>query len=160
MSAGVKTFLSAFNNVLKQFLSDMIRTFPEVKDLKTIQTLVEMLQRINPRLALDNFLSVGGRYHVKILNKQASFFEDLENWKNDPYFQSEFMENQSDNAIFQRLCLFKDIWVGLKETTKEKIWKYFRQLLVFGAKANNNPQLDEMCQNIMKVAKETDVRHQ
>ncbi len=150
--------LSAFNNVLKEFLSDMIRTFPDLKDLRTIQTLCEMLQRINPRMALDNFLSVGGRYHVKILHKQSSFFEDLNNWKNDPYFQEEFMSGQQE--VFQKLVVFKDIWVGLSETNQQRIWKYFRQLLLFGAMANNNPELMPLCRDIILVGKETDERNQ
>jgi len=149
--------LSAFNNVLKEFLSDMIRTFPDLQDLKTIQTLCEMLQRINPRMALDNFLSVGGRYHVKILHKQSSFFEDLNNWKNDPYFESEFLSGQSE--VFQKLVVFKDIWVGLSETNKKRIWKYFRQLLLFGAMANKNAELADLCKDIIKVGKETNERN-
>ena len=97
------SLLSGFNNLLDQFLEELVFTFPELKDLRTIQTLVGLLRRMNARLVLDNFLSVAGRYREKILAKDATFFENLSNWKEDPYFQTEYAQNSEE--IFQRLVV-------------------------------------------------------
>jgi hypothetical protein len=144
------SLLSAFNNILDQFLQDLVLTFPELKDLRTIQTLVAMLRRVNPRMALDNFLSVAGRYHQKILARDSTFFENLDNWKTDPYFQSEFASGQTE--VFQRLVVFKDVWVDLTESNRETIWTYFRQLLIIGSKANKNPELVDISKKILDAA--------
>jgi hypothetical protein len=143
--------LSGFNNLLDQFLEELVFTFPELKDLRTIQTLVGLLRRMNARLVLDNFLSVAGRYREKILTKDSSFFENLSNWKEDPYFQTEYAQNSEE--IFQRLVVFKDVWVDLTESNKSTIWTYFRQLLIIGARANNNPGLAQMAQDVLACAK-------
>lgn len=139
--------LSAFMNLLTQFLDELVTTFPELSDLRTIQTLVSMLKPINPRFVLENFIEVAGRYHEKIFYEQSSFFEDLENWKKDPYFQSEFAEMED---VFQKLVVFKVIWTDLSDSNKENIWTYLQQLLVISAKASkNNPDL---CKKIIDCA--------
>lgn len=140
--------LSGFNNLLDQFLDELVQSFPELTDLKTIQTLAGLIRRVNARLVLDNFLSVGGRYHEKVFNKDSTFFENLSNWESDPYFKSEFgKEDQTD--IFGRLVVFKNVWVDLTDNNKETIWAYLQQLLIIGAKANNNPLLAELCETIL-----------
>lgn len=149
-STNKMSLLSAFNNLLDQFLEDLVLTFPELTDLRTIRTLVGMLRGMNARMALDNFISVAGRYHEKILARDETFFQNLDNWKTDPYFQSEFASEQTE--VFQRLVVFKDVWVDLSETNKDTIWTYFRQLLVLGARANNNPQLTNMTSQIIARA--------
>ena len=149
------SLLSAFNNLLDQFLDELVMTFPELRDLNTIRTVVGMIRRINPRMVLDNFISVAGRYHVKVLAKDSSFFENLENWKSDPYYQQEF----ASEDIFQKLVVFKDVWVDLTEGNKATIWTYFRQLLVIGARANKNTFLAELSDDIITLARQTEAEH-
>ncbi len=147
------SLLSAFNNLLDQFLAELVMTFPELKDLRTIQTVVKMLRSMNSRIVLDNFINVAGRYHEKILDKESSFFEDLSNWESDPYFQAEFASEQSD--VFQKLAAFKDVWVDLTENNRVTIWTYFRQLLVIGSRANTNAQLADTAARILRKAQQT-----
>jgi len=141
------SLLSAFNNLLEQFIQDMILSFPDLKELKTINTLVTSLRRINPRMVLFKFLRVAGKHHEKIFDEKASFFEDLDNWKKDPDFKEEASGNEDD--LFQKLVVFKSIWGDLSQTNKNSIWIYFKQLLIIGAKANNNPMLQQMCDAII-----------
>lgn len=143
--------LSAFNNLLTQFLEELIQTFPELTDLRTIHTLVGLMKSINPRMVLENFLEVAGRYHEKIFHEEASFFEDLENWKRDPYFQNEFAPTDSEqDDMFQRLVVFRHVWSDLTPSNKEHIWTYLKQLLVIGAKASKNHP--ELCHQIIECA--------
>lgn len=139
--------LNAFTNLLIQFLEELVQTFPELTDLRTILTLVQMMKSVNPRMILENFLEVAGRYHEKIFLEESSFFEDLENWKRDPYFQTEFAD-QDD--MFQRLVVFRHVWNDLSPSNREHIWTYLKQLLIIGAKASkNNPDL---CRKIIDCA--------
>lgn len=147
------SLISAFNNLLDQFLAELVMTFPELTDLRTIQTLVGMIRTMNARLVLDNFLSVAGRYHEKILLQDSTFFENLDNWQSDPYFQTEFASGQSQ--VFQKLVVFKDVWVDLTENNKKTIWTYFRQLLVIGARANKNLELTNISSQIIQMANNT-----
>lgn len=144
------SLLSAFNNLLDQFISEMVLTFPDLNDLRTIQTLVALMRRANPRMILVNFLDVAGRYYEKILLEDAAFFEDLSNWTKDPRFAVE--ADGEDEQMFQKLVVFKTVWSDLSETNKAKIWAYFQQLLVIGAKANSNELLKPRCGEILTMA--------
>lgn len=142
--------LAVFTNLLTQFLEELVQTFPELTDLRTILTLVGLMRSVNPRMILENFLEVAGRYHEKIINEEESFFQDLENWKQDEYFQKEFAEQGQDD-MFQRLVVFHTVWGELTPSNKEHIWTYLKQLLIVGAKASkSNP---ELCKKIIDCAK-------
>ena len=144
------SLLSAFNNLLEQFITEMIMTFPDLGDLRTIQTLVGLMRRTNPRMVLENFLDVAGRYYEKILIEDSDFFEDLDNWTKDPRFAEEAEGEEED--LFQKLAVFKSVWYDLSENNKETIWTYFKQLLIIGAKANKNELRKSRCQDILAMA--------
>lgn len=144
------SLLSAFNNLLEQFIQEMVMTFPDLNDLRTIQTLVGLMKRANPRMILKNFLDVAGCYYVKILAEDAAFFEDLDNWTKDPRFSTE--AEGEEEEMFQKLVVFKCVWGDLSETNKSTIWTYFKQLLIIGAKANNNELMKPRCKDILEMA--------
>lgn len=146
------SLLTAFNNLLEQFLDELVQTFPELTDLRTIKTIATMMRSYNPRMILENFLSVAGRYHVKIFDEESTFFEDLENWKEDPYFRTEYAATKDDEAdMFARLVVFRHVWADLTPANKEHIWTYLKQLLVIGAKASKTHP--ELCKQILDTAK-------
>lgn len=146
------TLLSGFNNLLEQFLEELVQTFPELTDLKTVQMLVSIMRKANPRMILENFLAVTGKYHEKIFAEESSFFEDLENWKQDPTFQAEFASTEDEqNEMFQRLVVFKDVWVDLTPQNKEHIWTYMQQLIVMGAQASKSIH-PNLCNQIIQTA--------
>ena len=142
--------LSAFNNLLQQFIQEMIIEFPYLGELRTIETLVSMMRRVNPRMILVNFLDVAGCYYEKILTEDIGFFEDLNNWKSDPRFAIE--ANGKEEQMFQKLVVFKTVWEDVSEANKKTIWTYFKQLVVIGAKANTNDLMKERCQDILNLA--------
>ncbi len=145
------SLLTGFNNLLAQFLDELVKTFPELTDLKTIQTIATLMRSYNPRMILENFLSVAGRYHEKIFDEDSTFFENLENWKEDPYFKTEYGATHDDEAdMFARLVVFRHVWADLTPANKEHIWTYLKQLLVIGAKASKTHT--ELCAKIIAVA--------
>ena len=145
------SLLTAFHNVLQQFLDDLIYIFPELSDLKTMQTLVQLMRSANPRMVQYNFLEVAGRYHENIFKCEEAFFYNLDNWKDDPYFDKH-KEQTGDDMLFQRLVVFKDEWKSLTSTNKNKIWTYLQQLLVLSAKANTHDQLQPISNAVLECA--------
>ena len=52
--------LSAFNNQFKEFMDDILRIFPDDKDLMTTKNMMSTLQKGNPRLLIQiwkNFIT-------------------------------------------------------------------------------------------------------
>jgi len=52
--------LSAFNNQFKEFMDDILRIFPDDKDLMTTKNMMSTLQKGNPRLLIQiwkNFIA-------------------------------------------------------------------------------------------------------
>ena len=45
--------LSAFNNQFKEFMNDILRIFPDDKDLMTTKNMLSTLQKGNPRLLIQ-----------------------------------------------------------------------------------------------------------
>lgn len=125
-------------------------TFPDLGDLRTIQTTVGLMRRINPRMILINFLDVAGRYYEKILTEDSAFFEDLDNWTKDPRFAVQ--ADGEEDAMFQKLMVFKDVWSDLSENNKTTIWTYFKQLVIIGARANTNELMQPRCKEILDMA--------
>ena len=49
--------VSAFNDMMTQFLVELQRTFPQEKGIKTCITQFEMLRKANPRKCVDAFMA-------------------------------------------------------------------------------------------------------
>ena len=149
------SLLTAFNNLLEQFLDELVRTFPELTDLATMQTLVGLLRKMNPRKVQENFFAVAGRYHKRIFARDEKFFIDLENWKDDPELQTRMQEEQlNQEELFGKFAVFAGVWGDLSDNNKDHIWTYMTQLLVLGAKSNKSPSLQPLSEMVIQSAKE------
>ncbi len=128
--------LSGFNRVLEQFLTELVQTFPDLTDLRTIKTGVELLKKANPRAVLDQFMLYISPYYIQIYNKKESFFQDMKNIMDHPEMQKKGEETQTH--YFQKIALLNDVWGDLTDHNKEIIWKYFHSLLKLGSIASKN----------------------
>jgi len=50
--------VTAFNDMLSQFLVELHKTFPEEKGIKKMTASFEMIKQTNPRLIVDGFMKV------------------------------------------------------------------------------------------------------
>jgi len=130
--------LGGFNHVLKEFLSDLVDTFPELGDLKVIKTGVDLLQSVNPRAVLDQFMTYAAPYYEGIFNKNEDFFCNLDNLMKHPEMEAKINDEQS--IYFDKMVAFKNVWTTLKIHNKNSIWKYFQSLLKLGAMASTHPE--------------------
>ena len=107
--------VTAFNDMLSQFLVELHKTFPEEKGIKKMTTSFEMLKQTNPRLIVDGFMKGVTPYADKISSKDESFLlEEIEK-----------IELLKDLNI-------KTYWNRMSDNTKAATWQYLQTLYMLG----------------------------
>lgn len=108
--------VSAFNDMMTQFLVELHKTFPQEKGIKKFMTQFELLKEANPRMVVDTFMSGITPYADKISQKDESFMlKDLET--------IDYLADLN----------FKDNWnTTLSSATKNAIWQYLQTLYMLG----------------------------
>ena len=107
--------VTAFNDMLSQFLVELHKTFPEEKGIKKMTTSFEMLKQTNPRLIVDGFMKGVTPYADKISAKDESFLlEEIEK-----------IELLKDLNI-------KSYWNRMSDNTKAATWQYLQTLYMLG----------------------------
>jgi len=107
--------VTAFNDMLSQFLVELHKTFPEEKGIKKMTTSFEMLKQTNPRIIVDGFMKGVTPYADKISSKDESFLlEEIEK-----------IELLKDLNI-------KSYWNRMSDNTKAATWQYLQTLYMLG----------------------------
>ena len=107
--------VTAFNDMLSQFLVELHKTFPDETGIKKMTTSFEMLKKTNPRLIVDGFMKGVTPYADKISAKDESFLlEEIE-----------------------KIDLLKDLniknyWDHMSVNTKAATWQYLQTLYMLG----------------------------
>ncbi len=128
--------ISAFNDMLEQFINELIETFPDEKSFKKYQLTVQMARKANPRSILTTFMESVSPYAQKLMEKNEEFI--LVDAKN--------MEVISDLNIAA-------VWTpDLSENTKTAVWQYLQTLYLLGTTISFLPQ--ETLSMIESVAKQ------
>lgn len=107
--------VSAFNETMDQFLTELNLTFPENKSVIKFQAAFELMKQTAPSKILDNFMTSVKPYTNKITSKDESFI--LEDSKN--------IEALSGIDL-------ADMWSQASDTTKGAIWQYLHTLVFIG----------------------------
>jgi len=106
--------VTAFNDMMEQFLDELVLTFPEEKSFIKFQASFSILRRTRPRSALENYMESIGPVATHVMQKDETFFK----------------EHSETIPILKELNLNK-IWTDdLSPTTKEAIWKYLQTLYI------------------------------
>ena len=114
--------VSAFNDMLSQFLVELHKTFPEEKGIKKMTTSFELIKQTNPRLIVDGFMTGVTPYADKISGKDESFLlEEIE------------------NIDFLKDLNIKSYWSRMSESTKGATWQYLQTLYMLGTTINSIP---------------------
>ena len=114
--------VTAFNDMLTQFLVELHKTFPEEKGIKKMTASFEMIKEANPRLVVDGFMKGVTPYADKISAKDESFLlEEIE------------------NIDFLKELNIKSYWSRMTEATKSATWQYLQTLYMLGTTINSIP---------------------
>jgi hypothetical protein len=108
--------LDAFNDMMAQFLNELVLTFPEEKSIQKFQATFEVARTTMPRSILDGFMQSVGPHSKKLMAKDEAFF----------------FENAKDIEFLKEVQLDK-IWTAdTSENTKNAIWQYLQTLYILG----------------------------
>ena len=107
--------VSAFNDMLSQFLVELHKTFPDETGIKKMLTSFELLKSTNPRLIVDGFMKGVSPYADKISAKDENF-----------------LLNEIENIEFLKELNIKKYWSKMSSNTKAATWQYLQTLYMLG----------------------------
>ena len=121
------SLLTAFVNQTINFLEDLENVFPENNDIKTYKKLLIFTKKTNPRLILESFNLYVYPFHEKIINKDESFFMELD-----------YDEKQggSEDSMLKAIEI-KELWKIMTEHSKTACWNYFIVLVKLSEQLKN-----------------------
>ena len=114
------TSVSAFNDMMEQFINELVQTFPEEKGIKKYLSSFDILRKANPRKCVDTFMAAIAPHVTKITSKNDSFlFEDID---------------------FLNEINIKKHWTPeLSQNTKDAVWQYLQTLYMLGTTITSIP---------------------
>ena len=126
--------VSAFNDMMSQFLVELHKTFPDEKGIKKMLTSFDMLKSTNPRLVVNGFMDGVTPYAGKISAKDETFLLE-----------------EVENIEFLRDLDIKKYWGNMSTNTKAATWQYLQTLYMLGTTITSLP--DDTLSQIEKIAK-------
>ena len=129
------TSISAWNDMMVQFISELLSTFPEEKSIKKYQTSFDLLRKTNPRKCVEGYMAEVTPVQDKIMSKDESFFLD---------------SNSNTSELIRDLNIAKYWTSDLSQNTKDAIWQYLQTLYILGTTITMIPQ--ETLNSIEKIA--------
>ena len=115
--------VNIFNTKLREFISDLIRVYPEDEDLKKFKTSINMLLVMSDSQIIKLYNEyVFSKYQTQILNKDEEFFmnHDYKDEVNNIEESYEFTEKLINKI--------KSYWSTMTEDNKKIVWTYFTLL--------------------------------
>ncbi len=129
------TTVSAFNEMMDQFLTELNLTFPENKGVIKFQAAFEIMKQTAPNKILDNFMNSVKPYGPKIMAKDESFILE---------------DSKSIDALAD--IDLATVWSQCSDNTKSAIWQYLLHLFILGTTIKSFPK--ETLNMIEKVAEQ------
>ena len=127
--------VTAFNDMMGQFLVELHKTFPEEKGIKKMMTSFDVLKSTNPRLVVDAFMKGVTPYAEKISSKDDSF-----------------LLKEIETIEFLKDLDIKRYWEKMSANTKSATWQYLQTLYMLGTTIVSIP--DETLKMIEGIAKD------
>ena len=115
--------VTAFNDMMGQFLVELHKTFPEEKGIKKMMTSFDVLKSSNPRLVVDAFMKGVSPYADKISAKDETF-----------------LLKEIETIDFLKDLSIKSYWERMTENTKNATWQYLQTLYMLGTTITALPQ--------------------
>jgi len=110
------TTTNAFNDMMQQFLDELVLTFPDEKKLAKYQNSFVILRKANAKKPLKEFMEAVGPYANHLMQKDEVFFKT----------------HASEVPFLDDLDIPR-LWTDdLSEATKNAIWQYLQTLYILG----------------------------
>jgi hypothetical protein len=131
------TSVSAFNEMMDQFMVELKETFPEEKTLGKYYTGFDLLKKSNPRKCVTSFMDEITPYASQVMNKDENFFLD---------------EKTVLPSILEEMHIREHWTADTSQNTKDAIWQYLQTLYMLGTTIVSIPS--ETLNMIEAVAKQ------
>ncbi len=115
--------ITAFSDMMGQFLVELHKTFPEEKSIKKMLTSFDLVKSTNPRLLVDSFMKSVSPYAETISSKDEIFI----------------LVHSSDIEFLAELNIIK-LWKRMGEGTKDAVWQYLQTLYILGTTIQSVPE--------------------
>ncbi len=108
--------VSAFTQMMGQFLTELRSTFPEETKLKVYESHFDMMKKMNARKIVEVFMESVRPYQDKIMAQDEKF-----------------LLNNADKISFLNDLNITRWWTAdVSDNTKNAIWQYLKTLLTLG----------------------------
>jgi len=108
------TSVTAFNDMMGQFICELKDTFPEEKGIKKYAASFDIMRKSNPRKCVEAYMNAIGPYSQRITAKDESIMDETSlTFLNDMNIKKHWTPELSDN-------------------TKDAIWQYLQTLYMLG----------------------------
>ena len=115
--------VTAFNDMMGQFLVELHKTFPDEKGIKKMMTSFDVLRSSNPRLVVDAYMKGVSPYADKISSKDETFLLE-----------------EIDTIDFLKDLNIKSFWDRMNPNTRSATWQYLQTLYMLGTTITALPQ--------------------
>lgn len=117
------TTTNAFNDMMQQFLDELVLTFPNEKKLAKYQATFILLRKASPKKPLNEFMESVTPYANHLMQKDEEFFK-----------------THAAEVPFLDDLDIKRLWNSeLSDSTKNAIWQYLQTLYILGTTLNALP---------------------
>ena len=127
--------VTAFNDMMGQFLVELHKTFPEEKGIKKMMTSFDVLKSSNPRLVVDAYMKGVSPYAEEISAKDETF-----------------LLKEIETIEFLKDLNIKSYWERMSANTRSATWQYLQTLYMLGTTITSIP--DDTLKMIEGIAKE------
>ena len=107
--------VTAFNDMMSQFLVELHKTFPEEKGIKKMLTSFDVLKSTNPRMVVDGFMSGVSPYASQISAKD-----------------DKFLLEECGKIDFLKDLDLASYWQRMSANTRDATWQYLQTLYMLG----------------------------
>jgi len=115
--------VTAFNDMMGQFLVELHKTFPDEKNIKKMLTSFDLLKSTNPRIVVDGFMKSVSPHAESISSKDESFI----------------LTHSKDIEFLSELDIV-NLWGRMNDDTKGAVWQYLQTLYILGATIQSVPE--------------------
>jgi hypothetical protein len=127
--------VTAFNDMMGQFLVELHKTFPDEKSIKKMLTSFDLLKSTNPRLLVDGFMKSVSPHAESISAKDELFI----------------LVHSNDIEFLSELDIVR-LWKRMNDGTKDAVWQYLQTLYILGTTIQSVPE--DTLASIEAMAKE------
>lgn len=120
------TSVSAWCEMMQQFLDELESTLPEEKGISYYKQKYDLVRKTNPRVAVEKYMARMGPYSQQLMSKDEKFFLD---------------DCSEEDGFIDKINL-RHHWKSgtLSANTKDAIWQYLQTLYVLGTTITAIPQ--------------------